>query len=76
MRGLKPLMVGVVLFDLIETGHQTLPLFEADRPNPPLLQTIDQINLKFGKNTLYFGGAHRAKDRAPMRIAFTRIPDV
>ncbi len=76
VRGLKPLMVGVVLFDLIETGHQTLPLFEADRPNPPLLQTIDQINLKFGKNTLYFGGAHRAKDRAPMRIAFTRIPDV
>lgn len=73
---LKPLAVGVVLFDLIERGHETLPLFEIDRPNTALLQTIDRINFKFGKNTLYLGGAHRAKDRSPMRIAFTRIPDV
>lgn len=76
VKNLKPLSVGVVLFDLIETGHATLPLFESDRPNTALLQTIDRINFKFGKNTLYLGGAHRAKDRSPMRIAFTRIPDV
>jgi DNA polymerase-4 len=28
-----------------------------------------------GKNTVYLGGAHGATQDAPMRIAFTRIPD-
>jgi DNA polymerase-4 len=72
----KPLKVGVVLCDLLEAGRETLPLFAADVPKKQLLGAIDTINLKFGKNTLYFGAAHAAKDRSPMRIAFTRIPDV
>lgn len=37
---------------------------------------IDQLNLKFGKNTVYFGGAHNALKNAPMRIAFNHIPDL
>lgn len=74
-RSPKPLKVGVVLGELIEAGHETLPLFAADVPKKPLLGAIDSINLKFGKNTLYLGAAHAAKDRSPMRIAFTRIPD-
>jgi DNA polymerase-4 len=74
-RAPKLLKVGVVLCDLIEAGHETLPLFAADVPKKPLLGAIDSINLKFGKNTLYLGAAHAAKDRSPMRIAFTRIPD-
>ena len=36
---------------------------------------IDTLNRTFGKNSVYFGGAHGATDYAPMRIAFTRIPD-
>ena len=36
---------------------------------------IDTLNKTFGKNSVYFGGAHGATDYAPMRIAFTRIPD-
>ncbi|MDI3259825.1 MAG: hypothetical protein QJR02_09040 [Sinobacteraceae bacterium] len=75
-RKTRPLQVGVVLFDLIETGHQTLPLFPADRPRTRLLETVDRVNLRFGKNTLYFGAAHAARDRSPTRIAFTRIPDI
>lgn len=71
----KPLKVGVVLGELVEAGRETLPLFAEDRPKPALNGTVDRINLKFGKNTLYFGAAHAAKDRAPMRIAFSRIPD-
>ena len=37
---------------------------------------IDHINRQYGKNALYFASAHGALDHAPMRIAFTRIPDI
>ena len=37
---------------------------------------IDTLNKTYGKNTLYFAASHKAKDTAPMRIAFNRIPDV
>lgn len=32
-------------------------------------------NKVLGKNTVYLGGAHGATEDAPMRIAFTRIPE-
>ena len=41
-----------------------------------LSATIDHINRQYGKNALYFASAHGALDHAPMRIAFTRIPDI
>ena len=41
-----------------------------------LSATIDTINRQYGKNALYFASAHGALDHAPMRIAFTRIPDI
>jgi DNA polymerase-4 len=75
-RKARPVQVGVVLFDLVESGRQTLPLFPSDQPHARLLETVDRINLRFGKNTLYFGAAHAARDRSPTRIAFTRIPDI
>ncbi|MDO9404958.1 MAG: DNA-directed DNA polymerase [Polaromonas sp.] len=37
---------------------------------------MDQVNKTWGKNALYFASAHDARDTAPMRIAFNRIPDV
>lgn len=37
--------------------------------------TVDWINSHYGKNSLYFGGAHFSRDTAPARIAFTHIPD-
>ena len=33
------------------------------------------MNKTFGKNSVYFGGAHGATGYTPMRIAFTRIPN-
>jgi DNA polymerase-4 len=70
-----PIQVGVVFGGLAEVGTTTLPLFSAGRPHAQLMSTVDQLNLRFGKNTLYFGAAHKGRDHAPMRIAFTRIPD-
>lgn len=75
-RNRTPLHVGVAFGGLIESQHQTLPLFETRRPHKPLMQAVDKLNLRFGKNAVYFGAAHNGRDHAPMRIAFTRIPDV
>ncbi len=69
--------VGMNLFGLKEEKNGVLPLF--DRPTQErkaaLLAVVDRLNLKKGKNTVYFGGAHGALQYTPMRIAFTRIPD-
>ncbi|MES2883577.1 MAG: DUF4113 domain-containing protein [Pseudomonadota bacterium] len=71
-----PMHVGVVLTGLIEARHQTRSIFDSARPHRPLMQAVDKLNLRYGKSTLYFGAAHKGRDHAPMRIAFTRIPDV
>lgn len=71
-----PMHVGVVFTGLIETRHQTRSIFDSARPHKPLMQAVDKLNLRYGKSTLYFGAAHKGRDHAPMRIAFTRIPDV
>lgn len=41
-----------------------------------LNQALDKLNLKYGKHTIYLGGAHEALQNAPMRIAFNHIPDL
>ncbi len=69
--------VGMTLLSLKEEANATLPLFERDchERHTALLAAVDRLNIKEGKNTVYFGGAHGALQYTPMRIAFTRIPD-
>ncbi len=69
--------VGVNLFGLREEKTGVLPLFDRGQRQrkAALLASVDRLNIKEGKNTVYFGGAHGALDYTPMRIAFTRIPD-
>lgn len=74
-----PLAVGVALTDLDEATHQSRNLFDdahSQETHDRLNAVIDAINLRYGKNSLYFGGAHRALAAAPMRIAFQHIPDL
>lgn len=75
-RGAKPMAVGVVLMDLRPESEQTLPLFSEERPHAALHKAMDKLNLRYGKNSVYFGNSHTARGHAPMRIAFTRIPDL
>jgi DNA polymerase-4 len=72
----RPMMVGVTLFRLVEEGNATAPLFGEAGKRRALNTLIDRLNEKFGKNTVYFGGAHTARKSAPMRIAFNHVPDL
>jgi len=71
----KPLKVGVTFFRLLSASNYTPSLFAHKPSRQALNNAVDALNERFGKNAVYFGGAHQALDHAPMRIAFTRIPD-
>lgn len=65
--------VGLTLVRL--TGARQESLFDETRRRDRLNLAVDRLNERFGANAVYFGGAHRALEAAPMRIAFTHIPD-
>jgi DNA polymerase-4 len=73
--GGPPLLVGVTLHGLMPEQSVTPSLF-ADEKRRKLNALVDTLNAGFGRNTVYFGGAHAALDSAPMRIAFNRIPNL
>jgi len=77
LRGRAPLQVGIVLDHLLASAEFTPDLFEAKKETTRarLHSAVDELNKTFGKNSVYFGGAHGATGYAPMRIAFTRIPE-
>ena len=56
--------------------NQTLSLFGGSAESVRLNAAIDALNLRYGKNAVYFGGAAAALSTAPMRIAFTHVPDL
>jgi len=71
----EPKKVAVTLFRLELLQHNTPMFAELSRDRPALCDAVDKVNLGFGGNKVYFGGAHGALHHAPMRIAFARIPD-
>ncbi|MGH8145789.1 MAG: DNA polymerase Y family protein [Rhodanobacteraceae bacterium] len=72
----KPLSVSVTLHRVLPRTAASGDLFD-ERPRADALSTLlDGINARFGNNTLYFGGMHDALGAAPMRIPFTRVPEL
>lgn len=73
----EPIKVGVSFSGLKTADEVARDLFEIKplESEKKLNKAIDRLNLKYGKNTIYFGGAHDALKDAPMRIAFNHIPD-
>ena len=71
----RPLLVSVTLFALMERRGYTPSLFGEDRHRDRLNEIVDKLNRRFGHNTIYFAGAQKALGSAPMRIAFSHIPD-
>ncbi len=68
-----PIKVSVVLFSLRPIGECNLSLFE----NGAFLdESIDYLNDKFGRMTIYLGGAHEARTAAAQPIAFNFVPEI
>ena len=73
-----PIAVGVNFGALINANEYMDDLF-AENPSlseKKLNKALDILNLRYGKNTVYFAGAHSALASAPMRIAFNYVPDL
>ncbi|MBI3505883.1 MAG: DNA polymerase [Proteobacteria bacterium] len=66
--------VGVVLTGLVPETMHAPSLFE-DMSRGKLLKTMDSLNEKYGKDLVHYGAVHESGGLAPLRIAFTRIPD-
>ena len=75
--GAAPFAVGVTFFGLKDERNDVFPLLgrPAHDRRRALLRAVDKLNIKEGKNTVYFAGACGAVGYTPMRIAFNRIPD-
>ncbi len=75
----KPFLVSVTLIHLVPDALHTLSLFHSldrEASRDQLSATMDQLNRKYGTETLYFASMHLAKAAAPTRIAFQTIPDL
>ncbi len=62
----EPMAVGVTLTRLVENEQTTMPLFteQPGRNREQLTKVVDQLNARFGKKAIYFGGAHGALEEA------------
>jgi DNA polymerase IV len=73
-----PTAIGISFSGLVHAQEVAQDLF-AVKPSTAqqkLNAALDKLNLKYGKNTVYLGGAHAALKDAPMRIAFNHIPNL
>ncbi|MEY2719469.1 MAG: hypothetical protein RLZZ273_835 [Bacteroidota bacterium] len=72
-----PLKVSLALNKVAPCESIPQPMFDNVGPaRDALNNTLDAINKKYGKNTVYLGPAWNALGSAPMRIAFNHIPDL
>lgn len=75
-----PTQVRVELWALVPAQAHTPSLFEGDNQarRVALQRAMDSLTLRFGNAAVYFASAHEAHQQgaAPMRIAFTHIPDL
>ena len=72
----KPLQVSVTLLHLTPEKEHTRSMFENEDRSSALFSAVDELNFRFGKAALYFGGAHTALESSPAKIAFNHIPDI
>lgn len=75
----KPFLVSVTLINLVPEALHTLSLFstlDREASRDQLAATMDQLNHKYGTETLYFASMHLAKAAAPTRIAFNTVPEL
>lgn len=72
-----PLSVAVTLVNIESRGDITGELIPSGRRRHAMNGVLDDINQRYGNNTVYFGAMQEAlaQDAAPMRIPFSKIPE-
>lgn len=68
----KPRMAAITFYDLRTADAVTPSLFDEENDRSELNNAVDELNHKFGKNTIYLAGMQKAKDAAEERIAFNK----
>ena len=69
---IRPLGVGVTFYDLQKPEEVTPSLFDATQDRSAFNDAIDQVNQKYGKNTVFLAGMDKARDTAKEKIAFNK----
>ncbi len=73
---LTPIRVGVVLGNLQPNRSVAMPLYHGQQQETALAYSIDRINRRFGRSSVYFAGMHAARNEHATRIAFGHIPNL
>jgi DNA polymerase-4 len=68
----SPIKASVTFTELEAAENVTPSLFDEAVQRAELSAAVDDLNHKFGKNTVYLAGMRDAKDAAPERIAFAK----
>jgi hypothetical protein len=68
--------VGIVLGDLVHERSITPSLFPANNKSLAVAKAMDQVNRKFGRYAIYYGGMHGKAEAVTTRIAFGVVPDL
>lgn len=71
----RPTQVAITLFGLVPDAYAPLPLFPDEQRRVQLSRTMDALNDHLGHNMVCVSGMEDARDDAPTRIAFNRVPD-
>jgi DNA polymerase IV len=71
-----PMQVAMALSGLTPRDGQSLSLFDAQPHHDKLDRIVDDLNSKFGRGTLFWGGAYGSEKGGRMAIAFNHIPDL
>lgn len=73
-----PQAVGISFSGFINNQEYIVDLFETEvvETNRKLNTALDKLNSKYGKNTIYLGGAHNALYASQVKIAFNYVPDL
>ena len=87
----KMIKVGVVLSHLVDESNHTPDLFTGmvaeamatydgndpgSQKHQRLDAAIDKLRARYGRQVVYFGNVQESRQKAPMRISFTHIPDL
>lgn len=71
-----PMKVSVVLSDFEKDGIQQLSFFDQDTTRrEKAFKTVDHLNERYGKDTVYVANLFGMKNKASGGIAFSRVPD-